>query len=251
MKLSVVTITYNNFSELKSTLDSIANVEGIESVVINGGNCQRTIDLLKSHNGIVISEPDEGIADAFNKGVRNSSGDAIIFLNSGDLLIDANYFPNALRFIEEDKSINFVHSDIFYNDPIAGKIPLSFRNISLGRGMPYFHQSLIVTREVFEKIGSFSKEYNIAMDFDFVVRMTSYGFKGRYIEGETILMDGNGVSNNKELLGILECGKSLFKHKQINFRNILGYVTRLIFFLARRSLPSVALAKLKALKYRK
>ncbi|MDO9183788.1 MAG: glycosyltransferase, partial [Bacteriovorax sp.] len=78
MKLSIVTITYNNFLELKTTLDTISGILNTESVIINGGKCQDTLAFLKEHDELVSrSEPDEGISDAFNKGLKLATGDFI------------------------------------------------------------------------------------------------------------------------------------------------------------------------------
>ena len=66
--ISVITVTYNNYNDLHRTLASLEKVVGIESVVVNGGECEKTKKLLSNFDGIAISEPDKGISDAFNKG---------------------------------------------------------------------------------------------------------------------------------------------------------------------------------------
>ena len=68
----VITVTYNNYNDLHRTLYSLKNVDGIESVVVNGGDCNKTKKLLSNYDGIAISEPDKGISDAFNKGVTSA-----------------------------------------------------------------------------------------------------------------------------------------------------------------------------------
>ena len=70
--VSVITVTYNNYNDLHRTLRSLKNVTGIESVVVNGGDCNKTKKLLSNYDGIAISEPDKGISDAFNKGVTRA-----------------------------------------------------------------------------------------------------------------------------------------------------------------------------------
>ena len=72
--ISVITVTYNNYYDLQRTLASLEQVEGIENVVVNGGDCEKTKKLLHDFKGIAISEPDKGISDAFNKGVSLASG---------------------------------------------------------------------------------------------------------------------------------------------------------------------------------
>ena len=89
--ISVITVTYNNFDDLHRTLHSLEQVDGIESIVVNGGDCEKTKEYLSNFNGIEISEPDKGISDAFNKGVTLATGDNIMFLNSGDVLLSPEY----------------------------------------------------------------------------------------------------------------------------------------------------------------
>ena len=85
--ISIITVTYNNFDDLHCTLDSLKKVEGIEKIVVNGGDCAKTKEYLSDFDGISISEPDKGISDAFNKGVSRANGDTVMFINSGDVLL--------------------------------------------------------------------------------------------------------------------------------------------------------------------
>ena len=86
--LSIVTITFNNFEDLLHTIESVRDLENCEHIIINGGNCLKTLEYLKNFSGISVSEPDQGISDAFNKGNRLSSADSKIMLNSGDIILE-------------------------------------------------------------------------------------------------------------------------------------------------------------------
>lgn len=97
--ISIVTVTYNNFNELIETLNSIPESDIVESVVINGGDCKKTKDFLENYPGKSISEKDDGIADAFNKSIKLSSGDYIMFLNSGDILLSADYLQKQNQYL--------------------------------------------------------------------------------------------------------------------------------------------------------
>ena len=241
--ISVVTITFNNHDELKKTLESISAIQNIESVVINGGSSEDSIALLKNHLGTVINEKDEGIADAFNKGVRNSTGQAVVYLNSGDVLLDHEYYLWADRALSEDPSIDFVYSDIVFNDPISGEFIMKPRGrglSDLGRGMPFPHPSMVVRRKIFEQIGHFSKDFKIAMDFDFVVKLLAAGHRGVYYPHETVKMDGSGVSSAREYQGIMECKKSLVQHGE--------FTGKIRFDFEMRRLKYVIRSRLKTLK---
>ena len=160
--ISVITVTYNNYNDLHRTLASLEKVNGIESVVVNGGDCDQTKKLLSNFDGIAISEPDKGISDAFNKGVTMATGDNVMFLNSGDVLLSSDYLLEAEKTLSFNPEISFVHSDLLYDDRIGGDIrltalqPFFFSTPPLGRGMPYHHQSMIVRKNVFDKTGLFN-----------------------------------------------------------------------------------------------
>ena len=235
MKISIVTITYNNFPELKKTLDSIPENDFIESVVLNGGSCFETVKYLKSHKGIVINEKDKGIADAFNKGIWYSTGDAVMFLNSGDILIDQSYPGKALGILTKDVNISFVHSSILFEDPYGGMIVIKPRMKNLGRGMPYLHPTMIIRKKVFEQIGEFNLKYEIGMDFDFIVRMMKNGYNGFYYDSSPVVkMEGTGKSQTQEFKSIIECFVSLHENHCLSIKNIWGIKVRSIFYILRQ-----------------
>ena len=123
--ISIITVTYNNFDDLHRTLDSLEEINGIEKVVVNGGDCLKTKEYLSEFDGIAISEPDKGISDAFNKGVSQASGDNVMFLNSGDVLLSPDYLKEAENIINFNPEISFVHSDLVFEDRISGDIRLT------------------------------------------------------------------------------------------------------------------------------
>lgn len=235
MILSIITITYNNLTELKRTLDSIPKFDFIESIVVNGGNSHETTDYLKSYQGIVINEKDEGIADAFNKGIKVSSGDLIMFLNSGDVLINQKYLKRAINIFEEKQDISFVHSNVLYSDVIGGELIVKPRLKYLGRGMKYLHPSMIVKKEVFNELDYFNLNYKIAMDFDFIVKIEKKEMRGLYINGDPVVkMGGKGKSHAEEFSAIIECVRSLKENKYLTFMNMIGLSIRLFLFAFRK-----------------
>ena len=225
--ISVITVTYNNYDDLHRTLHSLKNADGIESVVVNGGDCNKTKKLLSNYDGIAISEPDKGISDAFNKGVTVATGDNVMFLNSGDVLLSPEYLKEAENIIDFNQEISFVHSDLLYADRIGGDIrltalqPFFFKTPPLGRGMPYHHQSMVVRKKVFDKTGLFNLHYKISMDFDWVCRLHTHGLKGYYWNEEPVVkMDGGGISALKEHLVIWESLRALKDNRLLTSKNL-------------------------------
>jgi glycosyltransferase involved in cell wall biosynthesis len=240
--ISVVTITFNNCHELRETLGTLENVSNIESIVINGGSSQDSFDLLKFYIGTVVNEKDEGISDAFNKGWKYSKGQAVAYLNSGDLLLDKEYYAWADRFLLENSDIDFVYSDIIFNDPIVGELKMKPRGKNrndLGKGMPFPHPSMVVRLETIQKIGGFSKNFKIAMDFDFVVRLLVGGYRGVYYPHSTVKMDGCGISTQREYQGIQECKKSLMQHGEFVGAVRLDYEARVRNYRLRKGVHTI------------
>jgi len=251
--LSIITITYNDFEGLKRTLSSIPKFDYIESTVINGGTDQQSLEFLSTYKGKVISEKDEGIADAFNKGIANSSGEAIMFLNSGDELIESTYIEEAEQLLTKDKSVDFIHSNLILVDSIGTELYMKPPFCNLGRGLPYLHPTMIIKKSVFEQIGFFSKDYKIAMDFDFIVRLEKKGFKGYYLKDLAVVkMEGTGRSTEYEFEGIKECFKSLKQNNFLTLTNSTGLMVRISLFIMRKFMITIGLgALLKKLKSKK
>lgn len=247
MRISIVTITYNNPDELKLTLASLPEFDFIESVIINGGSDSGTLEFLENYNGKVINEKDSGIADAFNKGIKYSSGDAIMYLNSGDVLINPDYLLSAKKMLEENSEISFIHSNILFNDMVGGEIFMRPQMKNLGRGLPYLHPTMIVRKSVFNEIGNFDSSFNIGMDFDFVVRLAKNHYKGSYMDGKAVVkMDGAGKSAIDEFEAIKECYRSLKRNDYLNLTNSLGFIIRVKFYFFRKII--VALGGRKILR---
>ncbi len=243
--ISIITITYNNSEELVRTINSIPKGVFIESVIINGGTCERTRVFLQSYQGIVVNEKDEGIADAFNKGVKKSSGKYIMFLNSGDELIDKSYLKKAIDFLDVNPQFSFVHSNLILIDKSGEKLYMRPPMKNLGRGMPYLHPTMLFRRDVFDKIGLFNTNLKIAMDYDFIVRMKKAGLKGFYFnEIFSVKMDGTGKSINQESEALKECYKVLNENNILTIENLSGFAVRYFLFLIRRFMSAAGLNKI-------
>tara|TARA_B100000378_G_scaffold255999_1_gene233436 strand:- start:1513 stop:2352 length:840 start_codon:yes stop_codon:yes gene_type:complete len=268
--LSIITITLNNFEELLRTVESVRDLNGCEHIIINGGECPQTLDFLQGYYGKSVSEPDQGISDAFNKGIRLSSGDAIIMLNSGDILLDRTYPARASQILDQDPQIDFVHADLIFEDTLIGSYimrPLRTKNVlspNIGRGMPYRHQSMVVRKEVYGRVGFFNLNY-ICSDFDWVCRWElglkkSHG-KAYYSQGNpVIIMDGGGISSTQERKIILEAIKIIRqRNKHISFlektRSYSALFRRLVLFSVRVFLKKLGfvniLVIIKRIKYKR
>ena len=159
MKISIITITYNSEKTLEDTIKSIAaqRYKELEYLIIDGGSTDQTLEIVKRNTAVVthwISEPDRGISDAFNKGIRMATGDVIGIINSDDLLAE-----NALRNIAENMSSD---TEVFYGNAIYfSENQQKFRvkphdNIDdLRKCMALVHPATFVRKSAYEKYGDF------------------------------------------------------------------------------------------------
>ena len=251
MILSIITITFNNYEELLKTVASVRDLEHCEHIIINGGKCQKTLEFLKSYSGQSFSEPDQGISDAFNKGIKHSKGGAVMMLNSGDNLLDKSYPEKAMKILNENQNLDFVHADELYDDVFIGEFvmkPLRIKDNltpNIGRGMPYRHQTMVVRRMVYDKVGSFDLKY-VTSDYDWTCRWeVSHKYphgKAFYFEGKPVtVMDGKGFSTVREWQVMIEAFKIIRIHYPFRIVTNLTLLMRLMFFAGRELLKFLRL----------
>ena len=266
--LSIISITFNNFEELLKTVESVKGLEDCEHIIINGGSCPQTSEFLQGYSGKTVSEPDLGISDAFNKEIQFSQGDAVIMLNSGDILIDRTYPNKTIKILQGHPEIDFVHADLIFEDALIGAYimhPLRTQNNlhpNIGRGMPYLHQSMVVRKSIYDQVGLFNLNY-ICSDYDWVCRWESIRKKSNgiayYFQGNPVIkMDGAGISSTQENKIIREAIQIIrIRSKDCSFlENTMSYsalLMRVILFSGRTILKRCGLekilAKLKRIKY--
>lgn len=245
MIISIITITYNDFEELNKTLGTIPVSNILESVIVNGGECKETIKYLKTYTGKVIKGKDEGISDAFNKGLKHSSGKYVMFLNSGDELVKKEYISSSINILDKNPRYSFVHSNLIFVDKSGTELFMRPPLKNVGRGMPYLHPTMIVRREVFDKIGGFKKEIKISMDYDWIVRLDKEGYRGYYLDQDApVRMDGGGKSVVREREAIRECYKILKENNYLNYKNVKGYIVRYFLYLFRSLMNAINLDSL-------
>lgn len=201
-KVTLITVALNAARTLARTIESVQSqtFEDLEHVVVDGGSCDGTRDLLRSmlrRQDTWISEPDDGISDAFNKGLALAAGDYVQFINADDWL-SPDQVAAAVAGLEASGA-DFVFGDlIFYQD---GRPAFRFSgdseyHKSIRRRMPALnHPTVLVRRMAFERVGLFDPLYRCAMDYDWFLRLHLAGGRGVYLPGLIGHMNHDGVSN--------------------------------------------------------
>ncbi|MDA3959515.1 MAG: glycosyltransferase family 2 protein [Planctomycetota bacterium] len=232
--ITVVTCTMNSQDTLDRCIDSVTNQIAVaaEHLIIDGGSSDNTIAIAKSRDLRYLSEPDDGIYDAFNKGIRNASGDAIMFLGSDDVFAHNKVLTEAVSALEEDGS-DLVHAQmrLIRNEKaqLVGR-PVSSQAELLKR-MTIAHPTLCARRQVFEQFGDFDTSYRIAADYDFCLRIwdkVSISFRPTvWIE-----MAHGGISTSRPSLSLKEARRTQICHGRPPWVATAGMLeARLRFFL--------------------
>lgn len=178
MKISIITISFNSAKTIERTIKSVLeqNYPNLEYIIIDGGSRDNTLNIINQYKDSItkiISEPDEGISDAFNKGVRLATGDVIGILNSDDW-----HEPETLKIVADKLSspdADFIVGCLkYWNDKGENFTVLPDRNYlgKIGYKMPHLnHPSAFFKKSVYDSIGLFNKKYKYAMDYDFFFRV--------------------------------------------------------------------------------
>lgn len=190
--LSIVTIIRNDASGLNRTKASLKELpDWVEWVIIDGDSSDGTSEIAQSCNAIVLSEPDKGIADAFNKGIRLSKGKFILFLNGGDELIQdlSEDFKLYIDDFTEEKILCFT---VDFGGRVIGK-PVTFIQQIRRNYLP--HQGMLIGRSNFDKFGLYDLSFRLGMDYEWSLRLGQHWEEILIFNRATIVyMEPNGLS---------------------------------------------------------
>ena len=205
-KFSIITVCLNSESTIRESLESLRsqNYELIEYIVIDGASSDKTIDILEEYKNsidILVSEKDDGLYDALNKGINLSTGDIVGILHSDDIFAHEDVLINIASQMNESKA-DICFSDMVIEDGKSGKTiryytAKYFNSFILKTGWMPAHPSTFIKRSIFKKFGLYSLDYKIASDFDFFLRIfKSRDIKWSYLNELTVKMKTGGASNS-------------------------------------------------------
>ena len=203
--VSIVTVCKNAEKSIEKTIQSVINqsYNNIEFIIIDGKSTDKTIELINlyiENISYFISESDKGIADAWNKGINKSNGSFIQILNADDFL-DEKKIEASINCFKNNEKSDFVFGDLFMvnnNNDITYKITGDSRYISKVKNrMPRInHPTIMAKKELYDKFGLFDPKYTIAMDYEWLLRITNNGAVGFYSPAIYVYMLEGGVSQN-------------------------------------------------------
>tara|TARA_B000000532_G_scaffold226690_1_gene205157 strand:+ start:1836 stop:2606 length:771 start_codon:yes stop_codon:yes gene_type:complete len=205
-KISIVTISYNSSKTIRDTIDSvlIQDYENIEYIIIDGKSTDDTIEIIKSYGDRIsyfITEEDDGLYDAMNKGVRAATGDVVGILNSDDFYYN-NHVISDVAEVFTFNDVDSVYGDLLYVDTIdtdsirrywkSGDFQLK----SMRKGWTVPHPTFFVKKDIYNKYGLYSIRLKSASDYEMIIRLL---FKNRisvsYLPKILVKMRIGGISN--------------------------------------------------------
>ena len=236
LKISIISVCYNSSKTILDTIKSVnsQSYPNIEHVFIDGLSLDNTLEIIRSNSKkkkVIISEQDNGLYDAINKGILNATGDVIGLLHSDDLLASSNVISKLVTKIQNE-NLDGVYGDLQYVDKInTNKIIRFWRSCKfnpnlLGKGWMPAHPTLILKKEVYLEHGVFDKSYKISADYDFMLRLfKNSNLKFGYLPIVVTKMRVGGASN-RSVKNIIK--KSKEDYRAILSNNIGGFVTLLL-----------------------
>ncbi|MCD4681085.1 MAG: glycosyltransferase [Bacteroidales bacterium] len=235
-QISIIIVTKNDYENLLTTYDSFQFSDQIKNeiqlILINGGSDDETQSFIKSHSSDfskIISEPDLGIYDAINKGIKYANGGWAIFMNAGDTFAYDKVLENIQGSI--DREADILYGDCILKYPGFNLLKKACEIENLWKGMITTHQSFIIKTELLKK-NPFDLVYKLGADFDQVLKLYKQKKQFKYIPITIAAIDTSGVSNRKITRTRCEHHKSLRKNEQLGFSMHFYYVLNFVYLVA-------------------
>jgi len=205
MKISVVTAIYNREATISRAMESFQQQtwEDKQQVIVDGASTDRTMEIVQNftdEKSVVVTERDNGIYDAINKGIALATGDVVGLLHSDDFFANSSVLAQIAGAFE-DPDLDIVYADAGFFSP--GQPSRIIRRYNSGRfdssriknGWMPAHTTMYARRGVFEKYGNYSDKFKIAADFEFIARTFGSGtIRSLYIPNIWMMMQTGGAS---------------------------------------------------------
>ena len=240
MKISIITVSYNSEKFIESCINSLLSqsYKNVEYIIIDGASKDNTLNIIKKYSdqiSVIVSEPDQGIYDAMNKGIKIAKGDIIGFLHSDDLYANSEILRKVHDIFNIDETLEACYADLIYVKQFnISKIVRYFKSGKFIKGLfqkgwcpP--HPTFFVRRSIYNSYGGFDLNYRFASDIDLMMRFLEiHNIKVTHVPEVWIKMRIGGTSN-KNLKNIWLQNQEILKSFNKN-----GLNTNLIFFFLHK-----------------
>ncbi len=225
MEVSIITVSFNSAKTIEETIKSVLkqDYQKIEYIIVDGGSTDGTLDIIKKYkDGIskFISEPDNGIYNAMNKGIRLATGDVIAILNSDDIYADNTIISQMIEFIKNN-DLDGAYGDLVYIDSANENHTSRYWKAGLYQkgafryGWVIPHPTFFCRKSIFDKYGYFNEGFRIAADFDLMLRFIEVNrIKIGYLPKIIVKMRTGGKAN--VLKGVIKGNSEIIKSFRLN-----------------------------------
>ncbi len=260
MKVSIITVCYNSAEYIDSAIQSVINqsYSNLEYIIIDGCSSDNTVAIIKSYGkniSLFISEPDLGIYDAMNKGLRFATGDVIGLLNSDDFYYSEDVISQIVNAFCENPGSEIVVGNVDYFTPPNLVTPVrkfsiqSFASWKMRFGFSVAHPASFVKRSAYNKVGGYDKNYKIGADFDWFLRaLINHRIYYKKLDQTLVGMREGGVStsgrtsystSSKELLNALRVNHVYSNSFLVFIRLPVKFLQKLFFNLKQKFYLSI------------
>lgn len=227
MKVSIITVVYNNKETLAEAIESVLNQSymDIEYIVIDGNSTDGTINVVNSYLSkisVFLSEKDKGIYDAMNKGINLARGQIIGILNSDDIYDNDDIIKMVVDKFKTNDNLDVLYGDLVYvkrdntNNIVRKWISKDYSPSFFSNGNVPPHPSLFVKKHIYEKAGLFNITFKLAADYEFMLRIfEKLKVNSLYLPGVIVKMRLGG-STNKSLTNIWKQNQEVAKAWRLN-----------------------------------
>lgn len=230
MRISVITVTFNSAETIVDTVESVLGQThpDVEYLIVDGASMDATLDKLEPYRDRLaglLSEPDQGMYDAMNKGIAQAKGDVVAILNSDDVYADAEVLAKVAACFETSAA-DCVYGDLLYVSPDLKRTVRNWRSGpwragAFRRGWHPPHPSFFVKRSAYVGSGCYRKELRIAADYECMLRLLEKEGRSCAYLPEVLVRMRTGGESNRSLRNILRANRECFRAWRMQ-----GYSTR-------------------------
>jgi len=196
--ISIITVVFNDVKTIEQTIQSVIQqpYENKEYIIIDGGSTDGTVDVIKKYESALsywVSEHDEGIFDAMNKGIAHAKGELIGILNAGDWY-EPNIFTTIVKYYRESGSDQVIHGLIrnYLDEEFYSMVGNSIRRL---RYDMIQHATCFVPQKLYQTYGYFNADYKYSADYDLILRFVNRGVKFCFVEKPITNFRLGGISS--------------------------------------------------------
>lgn len=257
MRITVVSVVFNGFSEIESTIKSVLNqnYNDVQYIIVDGGSTDGTCEIIHDYLDYIdvyVSEKDSGIYDAMNKSVGKANGEYIFFLNVGDVFCRENVLEQIVSQIDNKEDVIFGNNEIDYGffNRINKPLPLE----ELKYGMVFSHQGVFIKTKILRQF-PFNTKFKFAADYDLVYKLYNLGYSFKQLDIDIAQLKSMGVSEiniEKTYIERWRISRSYISSHQVFIHDVIHLKMMCKVFLIKqfkRILPYNLLVKFTKMKY--